>query len=43
MGSIVSGTTKEKELRINEELNRIVPVKETILINLKNIYKNYSG
>ena len=38
MGSIVSGTTKEKELRINEELNRIVPVKETILINLKRIF-----
>lgn len=39
MGSIDSGTTKEKELRINEELNRIVPVKETILINLKSIFK----
>ena len=39
MGSIVSGTTKEKELRINEELNRIVPVTETILIHLKEIFK----
>lgn len=39
MGSIVSGTTKEKELRINEELNRIVPVTETILIHLKSIFK----